>query len=41
MAAGADTVFVIYTDRSNNKHTEKITLNVTAATEKNLSEIKR
>ena len=40
MAAGADTVFVIYTDRSNNKHTEKITLNVTAATEKNLSEIK-
>ena len=39
MAAGADTVFVIYTDRDNNKHTEKITLNITAATEKNLSQI--
>ena len=39
MAVGADTINVIYTDRDNNAHTEKITLNITAATEKNLSEI--
>jgi flagellin len=40
MAAGADSVFVIYTDRAGTAHTEIITLNITAATEKNLSEIK-
>ena len=40
MAAGADTVNVIYTDRAGTAHTEIITLNITAATEKNLSEIK-
>ena len=39
MAAGANTVTVIYTDRSNVAHTETITLTVTAAVEKNLSEI--
>ena len=39
MAVGADSFNVIYTDRDNNVHTEKITLNIVAATEKNLSEI--
>ena len=39
MAAGADSVNVIYTDREGTAHTEKITLTITAATEKNLSEI--
>jgi flagellin len=39
MAAGADSVFVIYTDRAGTAHTEIITLNITAATEQNLSQI--
>ena len=39
MAAGADTVNVIYTDRAGTAHTEIITLNITAATEENLSQI--
>ena len=39
MAAGANTVNVIYTPRTGSAHTETITLTVTAATEKNLSEI--
>jgi flagellin len=39
MAAGADSVFVIYTDRAGTAHTEIITLNITAATEENLSQI--
>ena len=39
MAVGADSFNVVYTDRDNNVHTEKITLNIVAATEKNLSEI--
>ena len=39
MAAGANTVPCIYTPRTGSAHTETITLTVTAATEKNLSEI--
>ena len=39
MAAGANTVNVVYTPRTGSAHTEIITLTVTAATEKNLSEI--
>ena len=39
MAAGANTVTVVYTPRTGSAHTETITLTVTAATEKNLSEI--
>ena len=39
MAAGANTVTCIYTPRTGSAHTETITLTVTAATEKNLSEI--
>ena len=39
MAAGANTVTCIYTPRTGAAHTETITLTVTAATEKNLSEI--
>ena len=39
MAAGANTVHVVYTPRTGSAHTEIITLTVTAATEKNLSEI--
>ena len=39
MAAGANTVTCIYTPRTGSAHTEIITLTVTAATEKNLSEI--
>ena len=39
MAAGSNAVNVIYTPRTGSAHTETITLTVTAATEKNLSEI--
>ena len=39
MAAGANTVTCVYTPRTGSAHTETITLTVTAATEKNLSEI--
>ena len=39
MAAGANTVNVVYTPRTGSAHTEIITLTVSAATEKNLSEI--
>ena len=39
MAAGSNAVNVIYTPRTGSAHTEAITLVVTAATEKNLSEI--
>ena len=39
MAAGSNAVNVIYTPRTGSAHTETITLVVTAATEKNLSEI--
>ena len=39
MAAGANTINVVYTPRTGSAHTEAITLTVTAATEKNLSEI--
>ena len=39
MAVGADSFNVIYTARDGTAHTEKITLNIVAATEKNLSEI--
>jgi flagellin len=39
MAVGADTVTVIYTPRTGTAHTETITLNITAATEKNLNQI--
>ena len=39
MAAGANTVTAVYTPRTGTAHTETITLTVTAATEKNLSEI--
>ena len=39
MAAGANTVTCVYTPRTGSAHTETITLVVTAATEKNLSEI--
>ena len=40
MAAGSNAVNVVYTPRTGSAHTEAITLVVTAATEKNLSEIK-
>ena len=39
MAAGSNAVNVVYTPRTGSAHTEAITLVVTAATEKNLSEI--
>jgi flagellin len=39
MAVGADTVTVVYTPRTGTAHTETITLNITAATEKNLNQI--
>ena len=40
MAAGSNAVNVVYTPRTGSAHTEAITLVVTAATQKNLSEIK-
>ena len=40
MAVGSNAVNVVYTPRTGSAHTEAITLVVTAATEKNLSEIK-